>query len=98
MNHQHHNHEDHNHNGHNHDKGHDQDHSGHEGHSHHDHHKMMVQDFKFRFWWVLGLTLPIMALSPMIQEFLGVDWKFTADKWILAALSTVVYFFGGGHF
>jgi len=70
----------------------------HDDHSHHEHHKQMVQDFKFRFWWVLAQTIPIMALSPMIQDFLGVDWRFTADKWILAALSTVVYFFGGWPF
>ncbi|MCC5906649.1 MAG: copper-translocating P-type ATPase [Balneolaceae bacterium] len=70
----------------------------HEGHSHHDHHKMMVEDFKFRFWWVLTLTIPILALSPMIQDFLGVDWQFTGDTWILAALSSVVYFFGGWPF
>lgn len=76
------------------------DHSSHdhEGHSHHDHHKMMVQDFKFRFWWVLALTIPILALSPMIQDFLGVDWRFVGDTWILAAFSSVVYFFGGWPF
>ncbi|MEX0724531.1 MAG: heavy metal translocating P-type ATPase [Gracilimonas sp.] len=98
------NHEDHDHNQHNKEDHSDHnDHSGHEhgdheNHSHHDHHKQMVQDFKFRFWWVLGLTIPILALSPMIQDFLGVDWRFTADKWILAALSTIVYFFGGWPF
>lgn len=70
----------------------------HKEHSHHDHHKKMVADFKFRFWWVLVLTIPIMVLSPMIQHFLGVDWRFAADRWILAVLSTVVYFFGGWPF
>ena len=81
-----------------HHEGHDHNHDDHEGHSHHDHHKMMVKDFKFRFWWVLALTIPILALSPMIQDFLSVDWRFTGDTWILAALSSVVYFFGGWPF
>jgi Cu2+-exporting ATPase len=98
MVHEHHNDNDQDHDDHNNEMEHKSDHGDHEGHSHHEHHKMMVQDFKFRFWWVLALTLPIMALSPMIQDFLGVDWRFTADKWILAALSTVVYFFGGWPF
>ena len=93
-----HSHKDHKHD-HEHDhEDHTHDHHDHESHSHHDHHKMMVEDFKFRFWWVLALTIPILALSPMIQDFLGVDWRFTGDTWILAALSSVVYFFGGWPF
>lgn len=74
------------------------DHGGHKAHSHREHHKMMVEDFKFRFWWVLALTIPILALSPMIQEFMGVDWQFAGDSWILATLSTIVFFFGGWPF
>lgn len=90
-----------------HEDHHQQDHHGHGAHkekethgehSHHDHHKMMVQDFKWRFWWVLGLTVPILVLSPMIQDFLGVDWRFNGDTWLLAALSSIVFFFGGWPF
>ena len=33
----------------------------------HDHHKMMIADFKKRFYVVLALTIPIMLLSPMIR-------------------------------
>ncbi|MDZ7720056.1 MAG: hypothetical protein U5K72_14675 [Balneolaceae bacterium] len=55
-------------------------HKDHEHHDHREHHKQMVEDFKFRFWWVLALTIPIMALSPMIQTFMGVDWRFTGDS------------------
>src|SRR5690625_5553111 len=59
---------------------------------------MMVEDYKFRFLWVLALTVPILALSSMIQDFLGVDWRFTGDLWILLGLSTIVFFFGGWPF
>ena len=93
---QHQNHKEHDHGDHSDHRNHD--HGGHEKHSHREHHKMMVKDFKFRFWWVLALTIPILALSPMIQEFMGVDWSFAGDSWILATLSTVVFFFGGWPF
>ena len=49
-------------------------HSGHSpGHGEmgHDHHKMMIEDFKKRFWIALILTIPILVFSPMIQRFLG---------------------------
>jgi len=34
----------------------------------------------------------------MIQEFLGVNWRFAGETWILTTLSTVVFFFGGWPF
>ncbi len=73
---------------------------GHRGHSHHDHHAHMVADFRKRFWVAIGLTLPILALSPMIQAFLGLgeSWRFTGDLYILWALSSVVFFYGGWPF
>ncbi len=64
----------------------------------HDHHKMMIADFKKRFYVVLVLTIPIMLLSVMIQRFIGVNWEFTGSQYILFALSSVVFFYGGWPF
>ena len=64
----------------------------------HNHHAMMIADFKKRFYLVLILTVPIMLLSAMIQKFMGVDWQFTGSKYILLALSSVVFFYGGWPF
>jgi len=64
----------------------------------HNHHAMMITDFKRRFYVVLILTVPIMLLSAMIQKFMGVDWQFNGSKYILLALSTVVFIYGGWPF
>jgi Cu2+-exporting ATPase len=61
----------------------------------HDHHAMMIADFKKRFYVVLVLTVPVMLLSAMIQRFIGVDWRFTGSGYILFALSTIVFIYGG---
>ncbi len=68
------------------------------GHAGHDHHSMMINDFKNRFFVVLALTIPIMLLSNMIQQFIGVNWQFTGSPYILFALSSVVFFYGGWPF
>lgn len=65
---------------------------------HHNHHSHMVEDFKKRFYISLIITIPILILSPMIQMFLGVDWRFDGDMYILFALSTFVFFYGGWPF
>ncbi|RAZ70317.1 cadmium-translocating P-type ATPase [Planococcus maitriensis] len=86
-------HTEHEHNGHD-----SEDHGG--GHGHHGHggHEDMVEDFKKRFFISLILTLPILAISPMIQHFLGVDWRFANDMYVLFALSSIVFFYGGWPF
>ncbi|MDF9799152.1 Cu2+-exporting ATPase [Catalinimonas alkaloidigena] len=107
------NHKEHNHTHHKHEesKKHE-DHSGHEGHGHsshsghnpghgemgHDHHKMMIEDFKKRFWISLVLTVPILVFSPMIQGFFGYEWLLPGNAYILFGLSTIVYFYGGWPF
>ncbi|MAB38894.1 MAG: heavy metal translocating P-type ATPase [Aequorivita sp.] len=77
------------------------DHSGHSpGHGEmgHDHHKMMIADFRKRFWVTLVFTIPILFFSPMIQEFFGYEFLLPGNPYILFALSTVVYFYGGWPF
>jgi len=73
-------------------------HDPHQGMSAHDHHAMMIADFKKRFYVVLALTIPIMMLSTMIQHFMGVNWQFTGSPYILFALSSVVFIYGGWPF
>jgi Cu2+-exporting ATPase len=80
--------------------GHKMDHSGHNpamGHAGHDH-MAMIADFKKRFYVILVLTIPVVLLSPMIQHFAGVNWQFTGSMYLLFALSTVVFFYGGWPF
>ncbi|MBC3898706.1 MAG: ATPase [Acetobacterium sp. MES1] len=65
---------------------------------HHDHHAMMVADFRKRFFVSLIITIPILILSPMIQMFMGVDWRFIGDSYLLFGLSTILFFYGGKPF
>ncbi|WP_143597791.1 heavy metal translocating P-type ATPase [Thermococcus thioreducens] len=76
------------------------EHEGHEGHkhSHAEHHRMMMEDFKKRFIISAILTIPILLLSPLIQNFLGFTFTFRGDHYVLFALSSVVYFYGGWPF
>ena len=60
----------------------------------------MIADFRRRFWVSLALTVPIVALSPMIQHWLGLReaLAFPRSDYLLFALSSVVFFYGGWPF
>lgn len=78
---------------------HEHNHDHHANHEHnHDHHAMMVEDFKKRFFISIFLTIPILILSPMIQMFMGVDFRFNGDTLLLFALSTILFIYGGKPF
>ncbi len=64
------------------------------------HHELMVADFRRRFWVSLIVTVPILALSPMVQGALGLReaLAFTGDLYVLWVLSSFVYFYGGEPF
>ncbi|RAJ79172.1 Cu2+-exporting ATPase [Chitinophaga dinghuensis] len=72
-------------------------HAGHGAHGGHDH-NAMINDFKKRFYVVLVLTVPVMLLSHMIQQWLGLQIDFPGGKYVLFALSTIIYFYGGWPF
>lgn len=69
-------------------------------HGHEHGHHQMVADYRRRFWFSLVLTIPILALSPLIQSWLGVEeaWAFTGSKWMLFGLSSAVFVYGGWPF
>ncbi len=64
------------------------------------HHEHMVDDFKKRFWICLVLTAPILILSPLIQAFFGLSntFDFAGASYLLFALSSLVFFYGGWPF
>lgn len=74
-------------------------HAGHKpaGHDHQAHHAHMVADFRRRFWISVALTIPILLLSPLVQELLGIEdiIAFTGDSYVLWGLATIVFFYGG---
>ena len=85
---------------------HDKQHCHHQNHQHEnhattkhsEHHAIMIQDFKKRFWISLVITIPILILSPMIQEFSHFHLALPGNTYILFLLSTIVYFYGGWPF
>ncbi len=60
----------------------------------------MVDDFRRRFLICLILTIPVLLLSPMLQEWFGFAGalSFPGDLWVLFGLSAFVYAYGGWPF
>ncbi len=59
-----------------------------------------VADFRRRFWVCLAATVPILLLSPNIQDALHIRGalSFPGDRYVLFALATFVYAYGGWPF
>lgn len=64
----------------------------------HDHHKMMLDDFKKRFKVSLLLSIPVFFLSPLVQKLLNFSVEFPGDKYLLFAISSFIFFWGGYPF
>jgi Cu2+-exporting ATPase len=74
---------------------HNKDNKDHDGKSHHE---MMIEDFKKRFFISIIVTVPVLLLSPMIQDWFNFTIKFTGSSYVLLGLSTFIYFYGGWPF
>jgi Cu2+-exporting ATPase len=57
-----------------------------------------VEMFKKRFYVSLILTVPVLALSPLIQQSLKFTLTFPGDKYALFFISSFIFFWGGGPF
>jgi Cu2+-exporting ATPase len=77
---------------------HHEGHSGHKGHDHSDHHRMMMTDFKRRFFVSLVVSMPVLILSPLIQKLFRLSITFPGDKYVLFTLSAFVFLYGGWPF
>jgi Cu2+-exporting ATPase len=63
-------------------------------------HGMHGGDLKKRFWISLAASLPVLALSPMVQRFLGLgdSLRFPGDSIVLFVVASFLYFYGGRPF
>lgn len=81
------------------------DHAGHmtgtvpakqDEHANHADHTGHEQMFRTRFWGSLLLSIPVLAFSPMIQEWLGFRLPtFAGSEWIPFIFSLIVFAYGG---
>ena len=62
---------------------------------HHGHH---IALFRRRFWVSLALTVPIVATSEMVMDWLGYELDFAGIDWVGPVLGTVVYLWAGWPF
>ncbi len=73
--------------------GHHHGHGGHDGHAGHS-----VADFWKRFIISTIVSVPVLILSPMIQQWFGFEVAFPGDRYLLFALSTFIFLYGGYPF
>lgn len=81
------------HNHHHHHHSNDKNSDSHDKHAGHN-----VSDFWKRFIICTIISIPVLALSHMIQQWLGFELVFPGDKYVLAILSTFIFFYGGYPF
>ncbi len=70
-----------------------QPHAGHGAHADHTGHE---EKFRKRFWISLALSLPVLVLSPALQEWFGFSIPaFPFSEWIAPFFAVLVFVYGG---
>ncbi|MDQ2658501.1 MAG: copper-translocating P-type ATPase [Bacteroidota bacterium] len=69
---------------------------GHDGHDNHAGHSLT--DFRKRFVISTIVSIPVLSLSPMIQQWFGFQLTFPGDSYVLFLLSTFIFIYGGYPF
>jgi Cu2+-exporting ATPase len=91
--------EDRTHQNHQHMHGHADAHDHGDGHGGHDKHAgHSVADFWKRFIVSTVASIPVLLLSPMIQQWFGFEIYFAGDSYALFAFSTFIFMYGGYPF
>ncbi|TFG22038.1 MAG: copper-translocating P-type ATPase [Promethearchaeota archaeon] len=62
------------------------------------HHRMMIRDYRRRFYISLIFTIPILFFSPLIQGFFGFTLTFPGIQYVTLSLASFVFFYGGWPF
>ena len=62
------------------------------------HHAGMEEEFRRRFYVTAFLTIPVLVLSPLIQQFFGYTLTFPGREYVLWGLATVIAVWARGRF
>ncbi|MGN6511633.1 MAG: heavy metal translocating P-type ATPase, partial [Chitinophaga sp.] len=54
--------------------------------------------FLKRFWVCLAVTVPVLLLSQTVRQWLGFEWTFPGDRYVLLVLSSFIFCYGGWPF
>lgn len=63
-----------------------------------DHHRMMMRYFRKRFFVSVILTIPVLILSPTIQDWFGFSVAFSGRGYVLLGIAVILFVYGGYPF
>jgi len=58
----------------------------------------MIRDFRKRFIVSVIVTIPVLLFSPLIQDFFNYTLRFPGVAYLIFALATGIFFYGGWPF